>query len=358
MRILDWYILRRFCVTLFYALFSFILIVIFVDLIGNLGKFIDKDVQASIIFKYYVLYIPYIILLALPIAMLLASLFSIGHMAKFNELTAIKSVGTSLYRILLPLLVLSLFVSLFALGLGEIIAPKANQEKTQIENEYLKSRYINNPTRAANIFWRDKLNRRLFINQYDNHSKTARTVTIQKYSGNQIVERIDAPTMKWQDSTWVLLNGYRRIFANNTEEAIAFDSLYDYNIDIKPEKLIQSKIEPADMSFNELKIFTTEVIRNGGDPDRWLVDLHFKISIPFANFIMVLFGAPLASQKKRGGALFGFIISLFICFIYYGSNRLIQTIGQSGNLTPIIAAWFTNGIFFTSGIALLFSTKK
>ncbi|MFQ5753308.1 MAG: LptF/LptG family permease [bacterium] len=358
MRILDWYILRRFCIILIYALLLFIFIVIFVDMVGNLGKFIDRNVPKIIILKYYVFYTPFIVFLVLPISMLLASLFSIGHITRYNELTAIKSVGISLYRILGPILGFGFFVSFLALGFGEMIVPAANQGKRNIENDYLEIARKRNPTKASNIFWRDKLNRRIFIGHYDNRNKTAQKVTIQTYIGNQIVERLDAPRMKWQDSTWVLQNGYKRKFSHGKEEAIAFDILPQANIDIKPEQLVQSQVQPEDMSFSELKIFTNEVKANGGNPDRWLVDLYFKISIPFANFIMVLFGAPLASNKKRSGAIFGFIISLFVCFIYYGSNKLIQTLGQNGHLSPLFAAWFTNGIFFTTGLLLLFITRK
>lgn len=358
MRILDWYILRRFGLTLLYAILSFILIVIFVDLVGNLGKFIDKDVPKFVIVKYYVFYIPYIVMLALPIAMLLSSLFTLGLLSKYNELTAIKSVGISLYRILLPVWLFSTLISLSALTLGELIVPGANQEKTRIDKQFLERSRSLTPNRVSNIFWRDKMNRRLFIGHYENRQKVAHKVTIQKYQGSQIVERIDAPKMQWRDSTWVLMNGYKRTFTNNQELAVPFDSYVDHNIDVRPEKLLQVRIEPEDMSFAELQTFSKEVKRNGGDPNKWLVDLHFKISIPFANFIMVLFGAPLASNKNRSGAIFGFMVSLLICFIYYGSNKFVQTLGHNGILSPLMSAWTTNAVFFAAGLLLTIKTRK
>ncbi len=358
MQILDWYLLRRFGLTLLYAILVFVLIVIFVDLVGNLGKFIDRDVPRLIILKYYLVYVPYIVVLALPIAMLLASLFSIGQLAKRNELTAIKAVGISLYRILAPLLVFSLLISLFALWFGETAVPAANQHKTAIENEYLESQSKRSESSISNVFWRDKKNRRIFISRFDAINQTAEMVSIQSFNGSQIVERVDAPQMRWQDSSWVLLNGYKRRFINQTEQAEAFEKFIDEDIDLEPGKLTQSQVKPEDMSFTELRIFTGEVKRNGGNPHRWLVDLYFKISIPFANFIMVLFGAPIASNKKRGSVIFGFIISLFVSFIYYGFNKFIQTLGQTGHLQPLFAAWLANLLFFAAGFGLLIYTRK
>ncbi|MFQ5823304.1 MAG: LPS export ABC transporter permease LptG [bacterium] len=357
MRILDLYILRRFVMTLLYALLVFILIVIFIDMVGNLGKFLDKNVPNLIIIQYYLFYIPYLFILVLPVAMLLASLFGIGQLARYNELIAIKSEGISLNRILLPLLFFSVLVSLVALIFAEIVVPPANHGKSRIKNEYLES--INRPikTRITNIFLRDKLDRRIFIGYYDSRDKTAHKVSIQKYIENKIVERLDAPQMKWQDSTWVLLSGYKRFFSGKNEEAVPFDTLQDNDIDFKPEQLAQTQKEPEDMSYKELNYFILEVKRNGGNIDRWMVDLYLKISFPFANFVMVLFGAPLASNKKRSGAIVGFIISLMICFIYFGFIKFVQTLGHNGALSPLLSAWLPNGIFFVSGIILLFKTK-
>jgi lipopolysaccharide export system permease protein len=358
MQILDWYILRRFAVSLTYAIAAFVVIVIFVDMVGNLARFIDRDVPKLVILEYYVVYIPYIWILAMPIATLLASLFSLGEMARHNELIAIKSVGVSLYRILLPLLAIGVVISMFAFGFGEVVVPPANQNKSKIEDTYLEPASVRTTTRATNVFWRDKVGRRIFISSYDHTSRAAQKISIQTYRENQIIERIDAPKMEWQDSTWTLRNGYTRSFENDVEQATPFDSLRDDNLDLTPEKILQTRVQPEDMSFSELKFFADEVKRNGGNPNRWLVDLYFKTSIPFANFIMVLFGAPLASTKKRSGTVFGVLISLFISFIYYGFNKFIQTLGQSGNVDPLLAAWLANGMFLIAGAWLLIFTRK
>ncbi|HEX9653638.1 MAG TPA: LPS export ABC transporter permease LptG [bacterium] len=358
MRILDRYILRRFCVAMVFAIAAFVLIVIFVDMVGNLAKFIDRDVPKTIILRYYLVYIPYIWILVMPIAMLLASIFSIGYMARQNELVAIKSVGVSLYRILSPPLLFSILVSLLAFAIGEQIVPVANQQKSEIETTYLEPASGRGGTRASNIFWRDKIERRIFISQFDQTTQMAQKVSIQQYRGNQIIARLDAPRMQWQDSTWALLDGYQRIFTDDTEEAAPFELLHDRDIDITPDKIMQTRVQPEDMSYSELKFFTNEVKRNGGDPNRWLVDLYFKTSIPFANFIMVLFGAPLASNKKRSGAIFGVLTSLLISFIYYGFNKFIQTLGQNGTVEPLLAAWVANAVFLAAGIWLMVVTRK
>jgi lipopolysaccharide export system permease protein len=115
---------------------------------------------------------------------------------------------------------------------------------------------------------------------------------------------------------------------------------------------------PENMSYSELRHFIGEIKRNGGDPKRWLTDLHFKVSIPFASFIMVLFGTPLAARKRKSGIIFGAIVSLIVCLIYYGFTKFIQTLGQTGTLEPLVAAWSTNLGFLVAGIILMWAVRK
>ncbi|MFQ5674428.1 MAG: LptF/LptG family permease [bacterium] len=358
MRILDWYTLRRFCFTLGHAMGAFVLVVIFVDMIGNLGKFIDKEVPNIVIAKYYLFYAPYILILAMPIAMLLSSLFSLGQMANHGELTAIKSAGIALHRILLPLFAFSLLVSLAVLGFGEEVVPEANQAKTKIKKEYLDSFKARSQAIIKNIFWRDEINRRIFIGEFNTKNNKARKVSVQTESANNIIERIDAPDMQWQDSTWVLYQGYKRTFEDEKETVVAFDKLKEVLPGIRPEELERIYTNPEDMSFTELRDFIEEVKRNGGDPRKWQVDLHFKLSIPLANFIMVLFGAPLAASRRQGGAVFSFIVSLLICLVYYGTTRVVQTLGHTDVMPTVLSAWFTNGLFTIVGLATLFFSRK
>jgi len=109
MTVLDKYVLKKFIINLFISIVAFVMIFLVVDLIENIDKFIDRDAEVSIVFFYYIYYIPYIINLTLPISMLLSCLFTLGSMSQHNEIVAQKSAGISLYRIFTPLFVLAFF---------------------------------------------------------------------------------------------------------------------------------------------------------------------------------------------------------------------------------------------------------
>lgn len=353
MTILDRYIVRRFGFTLLFAVVSFVFIFVFVDMVGNLAKFIDKDVPKLIILKFYGLYIPYIITLVLPIAVLLACMFSLGQMARYNELVAIRSNGIALSRILRPLFAVGLLTSVVALYFGESVAPAANQQKSAIETEYLDPFARRTGTSVQNVYYQDGLDRRIFIGRYDGKNKMAHRVTIQTYHTNVITQRLDARFMEWQDSLWVLKKGFRRSFERESEKAVSFEQLVEPGLDFTPDQLLENQAKPEDMSYKQLRAFVTEVTRNGGDPRKWLVDLQFKLSTPFASFILLLCGAPLASNKNRSGAILGLIMSLAIYLLYFGTTRLLKTLGEVGTVEPAIAGWTTNGVFLAAGLFLL-----
>ena len=104
MKILEKYLIKQFLATQLFALIAFAAIFIIIDIIGFLDKFIDHSVSFSMLIQYYIFYLPYIIILTLPVATLLASLFSVGQLSRYNEITAMRASGLSIYRILSPLL--------------------------------------------------------------------------------------------------------------------------------------------------------------------------------------------------------------------------------------------------------------
>jgi len=373
MKILDRYLLRRFLFILGFALIAFISIFIIVDLVERLSDYIDRQVPAMVIASYYFYYVPYIIVLMLPMAMLLASLFSVGQLSKYNELTAMKACGLSLYRIVAPLLILGLVTSVAMIGFAEVIVPAANQVKAEIKNQKIERLPQNLPSRLSNLYLQESLeapngdpekspaegrNRRIFIGYYDAAAKIANKVSIQEYDGVFIIHRIDANAMLWNGSQWRAANGWERAFEEESERATKFDTLALPQLSFTPEVLTKVQKDPEEMSYKELQSFIAEVARNGGDPQKWLADLHLKISFPFANFIIVLFGAPLAAGRARSGGAVGLALTLIIAFFYFGAVKTGQTLGQNGTLNPLLGAWMSAIIFFVAGVFVLVKARK
>ena len=360
MKILDNYIIRNFMGTLIFSLIAFSVIYIIIDVVGFMDKFIDRNVGLLIVIKYYIYYLPYIIILTLPVATLLASLFSVGQLSRYNELIAMQASGISLYRILLPLIVLGVIISLFAAYAGERFVPYTNQKKKEIYQTYVdKVKKRNTDVQTRDINLQIDKNRWLLVGFFDADINTGFQVSIQTYKQNSLVKRIDAPQMFWKDdNTWQLINGDIRQFENKKETIEVFEDLEMRDLQVKPDDIAKVQKKAEEMSYWELRNFIQEVKRTGGNPDRWLVDLYLKLAFPFANFIIILFGAPLASRKTRSGTALSFGISLFICFLYFGFIKVGQSLGHNGTLPPLLAAWMGNIFFGLGAIYILIKSNK
>jgi len=357
-RLLDRYIARRFLSNLLFSLIAFICIFVIVDLIERLSDFIDKQVPLLIVAAYYFYYLPFIIVLTLPVGMLLASMFAMGQLSRYHELAAMQSSGISFYRIVAPLLGIGLLVSVGMWFFGERVMTVGNQRKSEINQIYIQRLPRSLPSRLANLYLQESDHRRVFIGFFNPQNATANKISLQTYDGIFVVKRLDAAHLRWTGKHWELTQGYQRVFGAEGEIATPFDTLRVEDLSFTPEVLAKVQKAPEEMSYAELKEFIAEVARNGGDPARWEVDLYLKISFPLANFIIVLFGAPLAAGRVRSGGAVGVAMSLIICFLYFGSVKTGQSMGQSGTLNPIIGAWAANVLFLLAGLVVLLKARK
>ena len=356
--ILDKYILKRFIINLGIAIVTWIVIFLVVDMIENISKFIDRGATVQQFLLYYIYYIPYIISLTLPVAMLLSSLFTLSVFAQNNEVVAQLSSGVSLYRILAPLFILALLISITAGFFNEILVPEANQRRLDIKRYDIAGNTRPEEKSRSNIYRQDADKRKFVIKYFNGKTNEARSVSIQTFDGPTLIERIDAEKMVWAQDHWMLFDGKVRTFHGEKEQFHSFkDSAY-YATNLKPENMIELQKKPEEMSYEELNRFIAELQLIGADTKKWVVERHLKISVPFSNFIVVLLGAPLASRKRRGGVGLNFALSLLVSFIYFIIIRMGQVFGHQGHLNPIFAAWLGNIIFFSLGLYSLFSVRK
>lgn len=357
MKLLDIYLSKKFLLNLIFGIVAFVIIFLVIDIVENIDKFIDKEANTSTIALYYFYFIPQIISLTLPITMLLATLFSVGNMTKHNEVVAQKSAGISLYRIFAPIFILGLVISVIAGIFSETVVPWASQNKYDIYRYDIKKNPRNIGKNRNNIYIQDSENRKTSIGFFNGIKNEAQRVSLFYFDGPVLKKRIDAKTMIWKDQKWILKNVVERRFENTNEEIINYPKIAITDLRFKPENLLELQKKPEEMSYVELDKFINELQSIGSEAKKWIVELYLKISYPFANFIIVLFGAPLAARKRRSGNAVGIGISLLVCFIYYFFVHTGRVLGHQGTLPPLLAAWLGNIIFIFAGLFSLVKSK-
>ena len=360
MKIIDRYIIRKFLAILLITSVAFVVIFVVVDLIENLDRFLNSKATFGQTFMYYLYYIPGIILLTLPVNMLLSSLFSLGSMSQNNELIACMSAGVSMYRLVLPTMVLAFFVSIGAGIFGETLAPEANRARLDIWRYEIRKEPRDQGRNRSQLALQDLNNKQINISYYDGRNKVINKATIVEIENNRVLQRWDVRKMTWKpdSSHWLMSGIVHRLLSDSGEQVINHDSMVYRNTRILPEDLQELQIKPEEMNYQELSAFVDNMRSIGVDARKWLADLYMKISYPFANFIIVLFGAPLASRKRRSGPAIGFALALLISFVYFLFMRSGQVLGHQGALDPLVGAWIGNVVFGIGGLILMFLMRK
>ncbi|MDH4222074.1 MAG: LPS export ABC transporter permease LptG [candidate division Zixibacteria bacterium] len=362
MKILDRYLLKQFLSVLLFALLSFWIIFLIVDLVEHIDTFIDRKATISSVVRYYLFYSPYIVVLISPVAMLLSSLFSTGLLSRQNELLAMKSSGISLQRILFPIMLLALFISSLVMLSGNLLIPYTNQQRLKIRYQEIEKKTRALQVSYGDIYLQTENDQIIYLNLYNDEKKEGSGVLFQTFKDNRIREEIRAEKILWQGNGWVFLKGIQRIFSDSSsvqdERYLPFERILRLDLKLKPEILTRKQKTPEEMSYQELKNYVKLKQKTGQDAALEKTDLYMKLSFPLANIIIVLFGCTLATRPRRSGLALSFAISLGISFLYYTFLRVGQSFGYSHRLPPLLAAWIANLVFGLVGIVLLFKAKK
>jgi len=358
MKKLDYYIIKQFVSVILFALLVFAVIFILVDLMEHLDDFIDRGMGPEMVAMYYLVFVPEILKLVTPVAVLLACLFTAGRMSNNNEIIIIKSSGVDIYRIMLPFLIVSMVICGIMIYFNEWIVPKANHEKFRIEKVYLQQHLEG--WWKYNIFMLDSRNRVVTMGYFDDLSNTATKVSVQEFSDTNstyLIQRYDAQRMTYDTLThqWILNNVIERNFNGPSEIFKSYPTLALKRISFKPADIQQKELNPNDMNYDQLKRFIELQKNSGNDVSRYEVDYYSKISFPFAAIIVVFFGVPLSARKKRSGLALEFGISILVSFVYLMFIKVSQVVGYNGLVNPLLTAWLANILFFAAG---LYNTAK
>jgi len=361
MNTIDRYVLRQFIITAVAALAAFMALFVVVDMMENLDDFLDRSAGFGIIATYYLYFLPEIAKLMIPVAMLLSALFTTGRLSTFNELTTLKSSGMSLYRFMAPLVIFAFIVSGASIYFNGWVVPFANKKKLELGRSYFQKNieFVS----ENNIFIQDSPTRILSIAMFDDSRQVARQVSIQDFDAKDpttLVGRYDASEMRWDpvQKSWTLINGTERRFDRGKEYLDAFAARPVAALNFSAEDIRKKQEKPDEMDYNDLKQFITNQQRGGQEVARWLVDFYGKIAFPFASVIVVIFGIPFSSVKRRSGLGVEFGIALAVCFIYMIFLKVSQAFGYNGDLDPLVTAWLANIIFLAAGIYNLVRVEK
>ncbi len=334
----------------------FLLVIIHVT--DHLQTYLDRNLPAGDIALSYVYYVPQSMFLALPAAVLFATVFSIGTFTRHSEVTAAKASGISFYRLVAPILLGAALASGVDLLVGEMV-PVTDARR----NDLLGESKIGSGTQRSNFAYAGEYGR-----VYKALSLDVTTGRIDRLQIERKGLGADYPTLLISAAAaaysrdthqWTLQQGVMHIIRDTQPDvAVEYGAMRDRRMNaLAPSDLMAKPRDPSEMRFQELSRFITSLERSGGDSNELRVERMLKIAIPLTCFVIALIGAPLATSTQRGGTAWGIGVSLVITVTFLMLVQLTKAVGKGGFVSPDAAAWLPNAAFAVMGLVLLYRVR-
>lgn len=353
MKILDYYIIKKFLGTYFYSIILIISVAIVFDISEKLDDFIDKKAPIKeIIFDYYLNFIPYFTNLFSYLFTFISVIFITSKLAYNTEITAILNSGVSFNRFLRPYFISAFVIAILNFALGNFIIPPANKVKLAFEEKYLR-----NPIRYSdrNLHKQIEPNVFIYLDNYNNMEDVGYKFAIEKFENKKLISKLNAELIKWDTikNNWKLINYKIRNISSEFGEEIILGSEKDTTINLHPSEFALRDNVVESMNYFELDNFIEDQKMKGAeDIEVYLVEKYMRFASPFATFILTLIGVSIASRKVKGGIGFHIGLGFLFSFSYILFMQITVTFSVEGSMNPMLAVWIPNIIFTIIALVL------
>ncbi|MBO6607247.1 MAG: LptF/LptG family permease [Psychroserpens sp.] len=356
MKILDWYILKRYLFTFLMMLLLFIPIGITVNLAEKIGKILERQVPFPDVAQYYLDFTIYFANLLFPIFLFLSVIWFTSKLANNTEVVAFLSSGVSFWRFLRPYMIGATIIAIFALIMGLYLAPSASKGFNEFKYKHLKTNA--QVVQTKNIYRQVNDNDYIFVSNFNPVTKQGSNFTLEHFEGNRLVYKITANSIKDNDSTYRLLAYTKRTFTDN-EDIVEFSRRKDIAFNFEAEDLTPEEYIAETLQYGELVRFIEKEKRRGSSNiGRYMVVKYKKWSLPVSVFILTIIAVAVSSIKRRGGMGVNLAFGITIAMIFVFFDKVFGVMAEQSSFNPLIAVWFPNIVFGILAAYLLYNAKR
>ncbi len=341
---IDFYIIKKFLGTFFYAIALIISISIVFDISENIDDFLSKDVPVkAIVFDYYLNFVPYFANLFSGLFTFIAVIYFTSKLAYDTEIIAILSSGVSYKRLMRPYLVGATVIAVFSYLLGNYVIPPATKKKNDFKQTYIRARSAES---EKNIHRQIEPGVFVYMTAYNTSNDVGYKFTIEKFEDRKLVSKLSAEYVKWdrEKKKWVVHDYYIRSI-DGYKETITRGSDKDTTLNMGPEdyKVVAFVVETMTLPVLNKSIESLKL--RGVNTIEYEIEKHRRVSGPFSAFILTIIGVSLASRKIKGGIGFHLGLGLLLSFSYILFMQVTTVFATSSLLSPWLAMWIPNIVY-------------
>lgn len=363
MKIIDKYMLKQYLVPFGYCVGAFSLLYIVLDLFDRFDDFMEVKAPVGDILLYYAYFlfkvngfVPFIVVV-MPIALLLATLYTLTMFARHNELTAMCASGVSLRRLMVPLMMVGLCASLFGAVVQETIGPQATRWIALYTKQVLKKSKDSAFVVSDYIYHAGATHRQWLVKSFDQRTPQRLKgvkVTHERADGSLAME-ITARKAEWLDGTWWFYGLQRRDYDERSDPIGPVSTPSEHPVEMpeyteRPDDFM-NELQNADFlsTFDLVRTLQNRPDAQGPWRTRRLVDINARLAMPWSCLVLILLGLPATAGGARRPAMRSVAFGVCALFGFYFLVNVGMILGKRAILEPWLAGWLPNLVFLGIG---------
>ncbi len=351
---LLWYIGRQYLglfMMFFFGLATVILLITVVDVIDRVS---GKGADFGVILKLAFMKLPYLTQEVMPFTALFAALATFWRLTRSHELVVTRSAGVSVWQFLLPVLIAGLLLGAMTTSLLNPLASILLSRYEALESSFKgKSSSIFSISKTG-LWLRqpgEKGQSVIHAASVTPNSMILNNVIVFNYEADdRFIGRIDAQSAELREGKWLLFEAWK------TAPGVAAEYIetVELSTDLTIEKIQESLADPQTISFWSLPSFIALMKEAGFSAVRHQLQFHRLLATPFLLIAMILLAASFSLRPQRRGRV-GLILlgGVMTGFLFYFLSNFVFTLGLSGKIPVVLAAWLPSGVSMMLGVAAL-----
>ena len=282
MTILFRYMLREY-VKIFGMCFSGLMtIYLVIDFFEKVRRFLRYDAHALDVLAYFVLKMPAISYQIAPLAVLMATLLTIGLLSRSHEITAMRSCGISLYWITSPFIFLGTVLAMVLFLFSSTVIPLALAKAEQIKTTQIEKRTTPVSLKAAQPWVSLGGQTLMNIDTIDPGGAVLRNIRLYRLSPTfQLQEIAEAKRAVYSPQGWALHEGFSRAFREDGTVSVTSFQTQPLALPHIPDDFTTwAELDPETMTLREIRAYVDRLQLGGTLLPRLLTDYYGRIAFP------------------------------------------------------------------------------
>ncbi|MFG0316445.1 MAG: LptF/LptG family permease [Planctomycetota bacterium JB042] len=346
MQRLDRYVSSYFISSYGICLLFFLGMFVLIDLFGKSEEILENASKLSgmgfsvseLMLQYYGLMLPFIFLQVAPFVTVMAAMFALTRLRRTNELVPMIVAGRSIFRVVAPIFVFAFLLAVLMGLVQQYVAPGLADSRERVKELLFEGR----TERLIDGRFRCGENRYVFVRDYDANRRVIGSFDVS------VLDSEEPPTLG-ADAVWD--DAERRfVYSVEVEDGEGGTVVERRTL---PESLTPQLVESQERGPYDLSYSQAEFLFGRTGQAKWKVLLHYHLTFPLSNVLLLLLGLPFVLNQHSRSLLLGMVISILICAAYFAFDAVMRNLGDKDVLHPVLAAWFGVIFFGSLGVVLI-----